>query len=280
MDSFGVTIYLKLLIIYATASSLVDSLSLASQSTTRPRLKPQPEPPSATQSTTTTTSQSPSDVATYRLINRNTDATCILLTTDALVEINLKLHGFDDKVDSLIPNDAVVKGSCANEDSLIMELTWQWYSLSLAFAKTPGGELWYLSQAELAVSLDMPRLSSIQTRDKTLRLYSNEKLIPTPVGKSYMCDEVHVQLRTEDNRHPPKNIHGSLWLRKLQIQAFMYKNENFSESFQCKAQKYFRSETAPIAVGSTLAIAALGIVSGYGIYRYFKVKNVQYNAME
>lgn len=121
--------------------------------------------------------------------------------------------------------------------------------------------------------------------------------MPTPVGKSYLCEEVDIDLKTDPADHPPKDVYGSLLLRVLQVQAFMYKSENFSTSFQCKNVRGFRlgaftvpfralemffcrSETTPIAVGSTLAIVALAIIAGYGAFRYFKVKNVQYNTME
>jgi hypothetical protein len=42
----------------------------------------------------------------------------------------------------------------------------------------------------------------------------------------------------------------------------------------------FRDETAPIAVGSTLAVVVLLTVTGYGVYRYVKIKKVQYDTME
>lgn len=42
----------------------------------------------------------------------------------------------------------------------------------------------------------------------------------------------------------------------------------------------YRSETAPIAVGSTFAIVVLVTVTGYGVYRYFKIKKVEYGTME
>jgi len=42
----------------------------------------------------------------------------------------------------------------------------------------------------------------------------------------------------------------------------------------------FRDETAPIAVGSTLAVVVLLTVTGYGVYRYVRIKKVQYDTME
>lgn len=105
-------------------------------------------------------------------------------------------------------------------------------------------------------------------------------LIPTPVGKSFSCHEIDVPLETDEEDHPPPDIRGTLLLRSLQVQPFMYKSEEFGEAFECKSQKSFRDETAPVVVGSTLAVAVLVTISGYGIYRYFTVKNVQYNTME
>lgn len=66
-------------------------------------------------------------------------------------------------------------------------------------------------------------------------------VIPTPVGKSYICDEeVDIALKTDPVDHPPKDVYGTLLLRALQVQAFMYRSENFSTTFECKAQRSFR----------------------------------------
>lgn len=115
---------------------------------------------------------------------------------------------------------------------------------------------------------------------KLIKLYHREMLIPTPVGKSYSCDEVDIDLQSDEEDDPPAGLRGSLLLRKLRLQPFMYKGEDFEAAFECKPQRLYRDETAPIAVGSTLAIAVLMTVTGYGIFRYFKIKNVQYNTME
>lgn len=105
-------------------------------------------------------------------------------------------------------------------------------------------------------------------------------LIPTPVGKSFLCNEIDVPLETDPDDQPPPDIRGTLLLRYLQVQPFMYKSEDFEEAFGCKSQKSFKDETTPVVVGSTLAVAVLVTISGYSVYRYFRVKNVQYNTME
>lgn len=113
-----------------------------------------------------------------------------------------------------------------------------------------------------------------------IKLYHRKMLIPTPVGKSFLCHEIDVPLQTDEEDQPPPDVRGTLLLRSLQVQPFMYKSEEFEEAFGCKSQKSFQDETAPVVVGSTLAVAVLVTISGYGIYRYFRVKNVQYNTME
>ncbi|VVD05719.1 unnamed protein product [Leptidea sinapis] len=84
-------------------------------------------------------------------------------------------------------------------------------------------------------------------------------LFPTPVGKSFDCpDESIVELLEEDAR----------------------RDGLFGPSWKCSDANRSRSETAPVAVGSALAIATAGTLIGYAIWRYLKVKKVQYDTME
>lgn len=68
-------------------SSLVDSIDLANKGTQRPRLKPTVAPQVGALNFTTKSPKEDSGVAIYRVINRKTDTTCILLKTDAVVEV-------------------------------------------------------------------------------------------------------------------------------------------------------------------------------------------------
>lgn len=104
-------------------------------------------------------------------------------------------------------------------------------------------------------------------------------LIPTPAGKSYSCKETVIDLIPDKKDNLPPGLQGKLFLRSFQLQPFMYKGNDFETAFDCNGQISFRDETAPIAVGSTLAIAVLATVTGYGVFRYFKIKKVQYNTM-
>ncbi|XP_019873784.1 uncharacterized protein LOC109601919 [Aethina tumida] len=287
MAKFGGAVYLKCLIICATTSTFVDSLTLPNQVTPKPRhtkfssSTPTTDAGSGSLATpTSSTASKDSGVAFYRYINSNSQSTCILMKTDAVVEVNFKLHNLEEQADSFIPEKVLVDGNCKYDDAQLLRIIWTGYNLDINFAKTPGGERWYISNIELTVSPDLPKFHGIQTRGKPIKLYHRQMLIPTPIGRSYNCDEVDVELTSDESDHPPPGLRGTLLLRLLQVQPFMYKSENFEPAFECKSQKQFTDETAPIAVGSTLAIAVLITVTGYGIFRYFKIKNVQYNTME
>lgn len=70
--------------------------------------------------------------------------------------------------------------------------------------------------------------------------------------------------------------------RDMKLQPFKFKNNEFAAEFSCTSlsARANRDETAPVAVGSTLAAAVLLTITGYAAYRYFKVKKVQYDTME
>ncbi|XP_014603964.1 PREDICTED: uncharacterized protein LOC106786750 [Polistes canadensis] len=70
--------------------------------------------------------------------------------------------------------------------------------------------------------------------------------------------------------------------RNMKLQPFKFKNNEFAAEFSCASlsARANRDETAPVAVGSTLAAAVLLTITGYAVYRYFKVKKVKYDTME
>lgn len=53
-----------------------------------------------------------------------------------------------------------------------------------------------------------------------------------------------------------------------------------SEFICSPGAKSYRDERAPLAVGTTLAVVTLLTVAGYGVYRYVKIKKVQYDNVE
>lgn len=65
------------------------------------------------------------------------------------------------------------------------------------------------------------------------------------------------------------------------MQGFMYKSTNqWGPPYECSLTGTYRDETAPIAVGSTLALAVVATVTGYGIWRHLKVKKFQYGNVQ
>ncbi|XP_033328557.2 lysosome-associated membrane glycoprotein 5 isoform X2 [Megalopta genalis] len=216
----------------------------------------------------------------YRLDRSNGQA-CILLQVDALITVKYRTNlGEDGEASIYVPNDATVTGNCNDENTVTMSLKWKAFVLLWSFAKTPGGERWYVEKIELTYNSSDRHFEHIDQPNKTVRLSTGQKhssmLFPTPVGKSYACSgETEIPLTDGKN-------HASVLLRDMKLQPFKYKNNEFAAEFSCTAlsARGFRDETAPVAVGSTLAAAVLLTITGYAGYRYFKVKKVKYDTME
>lgn len=278
---------LSLCIIICTAFSLVSSITLPYMVTNKP-----PRHTKYTLNSTTlvngtkianfAATTATKGVVLYKITASN-GATCILLKVDGLIEVYFKSHIGSERADTYMPEDALVEGTCKYEDTASMKITWDGYSMIWSFAKTPGGERWYVSQIELIVSTELERYHSVRSYvlpAKSFKLNHDQMIFPTPVGKSYACEETTVTLTFPEGEYNPASFSGKVFLRTFQLQPFMYKGAIFGPAFDCNVQLAFRDETAPIAVGSTLAIAVLATVTGYGVFRYFKIKKVQYNTME
>ncbi|XP_003708018.1 lysosome-associated membrane glycoprotein 5 isoform X2 [Megachile rotundata] len=232
-----------------------------------------------TESTTTHRSFS-TEQPLYRLDGSNGQA-CILLQVDALITVKYRTKfGEDQEASIYVPNDATVTGNCNNENTVTMSLKWKAFVLLWRFAKTPGGERWYVEKIQLTYNSSDRHFEHIEQPNKTIKVSTDQKhsymLFPTPVGKSYACDD-----ETEIPLTDGKN-HASVLLRNMKLQPFKFKNNEFAAEFSCTSlsARGVRDETAPVAVGSTLAAAVLLTITGYAGYRYFKVKKVKYDTME
>ncbi|XP_038113699.1 uncharacterized protein LOC6040526 isoform X2 [Culex quinquefasciatus] len=249
------------------------SLQLEGLSTKKPRITKYTLKPTAT--------AVPSSLSLYRL-NGTSGATCILIQTDGLLSIQYRdKYGEDKEADTFMPDQMDISGECWEDESKV-SLGWKGFILNIYFSKTPGGERWYVNSVDLYYSssnkifehIDRPGLDvKLSTPPGTL-------LFPTPVGKSYTCDqEVVITMFSQDENDKAGHL-AKLYLRELRMQSFMYKSSNtWGPTFQCSATGTYRDETAPIAVGSTLAVATVCTVVGYGLWRYFKVKKFQYGTM-
>ncbi|XP_038113698.1 uncharacterized protein LOC6040526 isoform X1 [Culex quinquefasciatus] len=252
------------------------SLQLEGLSTKKPRITKYTLKPTVSSATAV-----PSSLSLYRL-NGTSGATCILIQTDGLLSIQYRdKYGEDKEADTFMPDQMDISGECWEDESKV-SLGWKGFILNIYFSKTPGGERWYVNSVDLYYSssnkifehIDRPGLDvKLSTPPGTL-------LFPTPVGKSYTCDqEVVITMFSQDENDKAGHL-AKLYLRELRMQSFMYKSSNtWGPTFQCSATGTYRDETAPIAVGSTLAVATVCTVVGYGLWRYFKVKKFQYGTM-
>lgn len=129
-------------------------------------------------------------------------------------------------------------------------------------------ELTYSSSNKLFELIDRPNLNVRLTTP-----IHNTMYFPTPVGKSYTCDqEQEVTMFSPDENDKSGHI-AKLYLRDLRMQSFMYKaSGKWGPPFQCSATGTYRDETAPLAVGTALAVAVLITISGYAAWRYIFFK--------
>ncbi|XP_054005706.1 uncharacterized protein LOC128890832 isoform X2 [Hylaeus anthracinus] len=239
-------------------------------------------PAETTTTTTTTTTHRTfsAEQPLYRLDGSNGQA-CILLQVDALITVKYRTKLGEDRESSIyVPDNAIVTGNCNSETTVTMSLKWDAFVLSWSFAKTPGGERWYVEKIELTYNSSDRHFEHIDEPNRTIRLSTGQKhaamLFPTPVGKSYSCTDEKIIPLTDGKNH------ASVLLRDMKLQPFKFKNNEFATEFSCTSlgARGFRDETAPVAVGSTLAAAVLLTITGYAAYRYFKVKKVKYDTME
>ncbi|XP_026324612.1 lysosome-associated membrane glycoprotein 1 [Hyposmocoma kahamanoa] len=276
------TIMAKLLCLLLVVCS-VHSLQLDSQASTRkPRVTKYSKTTAAPGGSTEPATERSLMTATYRLAPGG--ETCILMTVDALLDISYvtKLNERAD-ANTFVPNNANVGGVCKDSDAETLVLSFKEFSLEFAFAKTPGGERWYSDSIKLTYNSSARILehAAKQGRRVTLSTGNRALLFPTPVGKSFYCPEETIVELAEDESGSTAGHRAKLYLRQMRLQAFMYKKGGeFGPPWHCSDSSRARSETAPVAVGAALAIATAGTLVGYAIWRYLKVKKVQYDTME
>ncbi|XP_046974621.1 lysosome-associated membrane glycoprotein 1 [Vanessa cardui] len=263
----------------------VQSLQLESQaSTRRPRVTKYSKTTVVPGGSTEPATERSLMTATYRLYGGGGE-TCILFTVDALLDISYvtKLNERAD-ANTFVPNNANVAGACKESDLETLVLSFKEFSLEMVFAKTPGGERWYADSVRLTYNSSARILehAAKQGRRVTLTTGPRALLFPTPVGKSFSCpEETVIDLAEEEPSNPTLAHRAKLYLRQMRLQAFMFKRDGeFGPPWHCSDSARARSETAPVAVGAALAIATAGTLVGYAIWRYLKVKKVQYDTME
>ncbi|XP_067613763.1 lysosome-associated membrane glycoprotein 5 [Eurosta solidaginis] len=260
--------------------SLCDGLQLGAFTTRTPRVTKYTTKPASSSSM-----NHEATTSIYRL-NATNGITCILMSVDGLISIKYRNKLNEDvEADLYLPDDPKLSGECVESNIEILTLEFKGFKLSMTFRKSSGGEGWYISLFELTYSSsnalfehpDRPNLDVTLTSPAHIPMY-----FPTPVGKSYICDkEQSVVLYAPIDSGDMSGHIARLYLRDLHMQSFMFKETGkWGPPFHCTATGSYRDETAPLAVGTALAIAVLLTISGYGGWRYFKIKKVQYGNME
>uniref|UniRef100_A0A6B2EAK0 Putative lysosome-associated membrane glycoprotein 5 n=1 Tax=Phlebotomus kandelakii TaxID=1109342 RepID=A0A6B2EAK0_9DIPT len=269
--------FLLIAIIFCSLLKVAVNLQLEGLSTKKPRIT------KYTTKSSQSATASPATTSFYR-VNATNGATCILIRTDGLLSIQYRNKlGEDKEADVFLPDNVDLKGECYEDESSI-SMGFKGFVLTMNFKKTPGGERWYINNVDLAYSSSNRVFEHVDRPNLDVKLSTpphNTLLFPTPVGKSYTCDQERVITMFAQDDDDRSGHLAKLYLRDLRMQSFMYKKAStWGPSYQCSATGTYRDETAPIAVGSTLAVMTLCMITGYGLWRYFKVKKVQYGTME
>ncbi|XP_053954410.1 lysosome-associated membrane glycoprotein 5 [Anastrepha obliqua] len=260
--------------------SLCDGLQLGAFTTKTPRVTKYTTKPASSSSM-----NHEATTSIYRF-NATNGITCILVSVDGLISIKYRNKLNEDvEADLYLPDEPKLTGECVESNMEILRLEFKGFVLTMTFRKSSGGEGWYINLFELSYSSsnslfehpDRPNLDVKLTSPAHTPMY-----FPTPVGKSYVCDkEQSVVLYAPIDSGDMSGHIARLYLRDLHMQSFMFKESGkWGPPFHCSATGSYRDETAPLAVGTALAIAVLLTISGYGGWRYFKIKKVQYGSME
>eukprot|EP00099_Drosophila_melanogaster_P027819 NP_730511.1 uncharacterized protein Dmel_CG32225 [Drosophila melanogaster] len=270
-------IYSALLALFMTAAQ---GLQLSAFTTKTPRVSKY-----TTKSPSASSMNHDATASLYRF-NATNGITCILMQVDGLISIKYRNKLNEDvEADLYMPDDPQLSGECVESNMEILTMDFKGFRLSMTFKKSSGGEGWYINLFELTYSSsnwlfehpDRPNLDVRLTSPAQTPMY-----FPTPVGKSYVCDKEQTVIMYAPHDSGDLSGHiAKLYLRDMHMQSFMFKDSGkWGPSFHCSATGSYRDETAPLAVGTALAIAVLLTISGYGGWRYFKIKKVQYGSME
>ncbi|XP_036326313.1 lysosome-associated membrane glycoprotein 5-like [Rhagoletis pomonella] len=261
-------------------ASLCDGLQLGAFTTKTPRVTKYTTKPASSSSM-----NHEATTSIYRL-NATNGITCILVSVDGLISIKYRNKLNEDvEADLYLPDDPKLSGECVESNYETLRLEFKGFVLTMTFRKSSGGEGWYINLFELTYSSSNSLFEHPDRANLDVKLTSpahTPMYFPTPVGKSYVCDkEQSVVLYAPIDSGDMSGHIARLYLRDLHMQSFMFKESGkWGPPFHCSATGSYRDETAPLAVGTALAIAVLLTISGYGGWRYFKIKKVQYGSME
>lgn len=100
-------------------------------------------------------------------------ATCILIQTDGILEINYRSATHEDIVKPIfLPDNPELSGDCEEEDISNIALDFKGFKLFFEFRKTPGGERWYINNVQLTYSSSNPLLEHVDRPGLQVQLFN------------------------------------------------------------------------------------------------------------
>ncbi|ROT71197.1 hypothetical protein C7M84_010487 [Penaeus vannamei] len=173
-------------------------------------------------------------------------------------------------------DDSEVSGTC-DRIGKVSEVVvgWKTFVLGLRFGLDEITDSWYVSRFSLTYDLSDPEFASAAPGggEVTVMSKDNRKYWQTNNARSFRCLLLHDVPLTDSF-----NNSATLHFDEVRVQAFS-SSDRFRTPKHC-IHRVHRDEMVPVTVGASLAASALLTIAFYGIFRYFKVKKVNYDTME
>ncbi|XP_068232383.1 uncharacterized protein [Palaemon carinicauda] len=172
-------------------------------------------------------------------------------------------------------DDSEVYGSC-DRVGQVSEVSVVWSSsliLTLRFGLDDLTDSWFVSRFSLTYDLGDPMFpDSAGSATVTVSSKEDRKFWQTNNAYSFRCLLLHDISLFDIN-----NNTATLHFDEVRVQAFC-EEDYFRRPKHC-IHRVHRDEMVPVTVGATLAGSTVLTVLCYGIFRYFKIKKVQYDTM-
>ncbi|XP_064105786.1 uncharacterized protein LOC135215214 [Macrobrachium nipponense] len=171
-------------------------------------------------------------------------------------------------------DDSEVYGSC-DRVGQVSEVSVKWSSiiLTLRFGLDDLTDSWFVSRFSLTYDLSASMFpDSAGSSTITVASKDGRKFWQTNNEYSFRCLLLHDISLLDIN-----NNTATLHFDEVRVQAFC--DEAFFRRPKHCIHRVHRDEMVPVTVGATLAGSTLLTVIVYGIFRYFKIKKVQYDTM-
>ncbi|KAK4317013.1 hypothetical protein Pmani_011874 [Petrolisthes manimaculis] len=172
----------------------------------------------------------------------------------------------------------VISGQCDRQgEQSQLDVTWESYTLTLKFGLDSITDSWFVSRFLLNYNTDNNRdfdnIAPSASGEVTVGSTTDRKYWQTSNYKSFRCLLLH-DVALSDALNNTATLHFD----EVRVQAFCTESI-FRRPKHC-IHRVHRDEMVPVTVGGMLAGGTLLTVFVYGIFRYVKIKKVQYDTMQ